>query len=165
MAALAALAGLSGLGSGCGGSHLPEPKFGPHTVAVNDWAEIEDPPPPVQSEEIEPSPGKSYVWIDGQWAFQPLSKRWVWDQGKWCVPPPNAEYYAPSEARRFRKKLGRIVRWNEPMQRYEEVDSSDDRWHFMRGRFYAKAPDGSTQPSTSQPVCVDNPGIDPPPSK
>ena len=61
---------------GCKPALVRAPSFGAHTIPVDQWVgELDDPPPPVQAEEVAPDPGPSYVWIDGQWVWQPLTRR------------------------------------------------------------------------------------------
>jgi hypothetical protein len=136
------------------------PPQGPHTVPVERWVETDTPPPPVQVEEISARPSPQHLWIDGGWSYQKLARRWSWEQGRWCIPPPDAIYFAPSESIRFRKAIGRVVRWNEARQRYEEVDQQDDRWRWTRGRFYTQAPDGAVRRSREEAVCAPNIGFE-----
>ena len=139
---------------GCKAALVREPSFGAHTIPVDQWVgELDDPPPPVQAEEVSPDPGPSYVWIDGQWVWQPLTRRWTWDQGVWCVPPPGALYYARAGVERYRAIEGRIKRWNGAQQRFEEVDSGDDRFRWARGRFYVRGQDGLAVPSKQTALC------------
>lgn len=141
--------------SGCGGHALHEPVLGPHPDTGKWDGELLDaPPPPVQAEEIGDPPSSAHVWIDGQWIFLPLTKRWTWEQGAFCVPPPGATHYARPVVERYRQAVGRITRWNEARQRYEEVDSGDDRFRYRRGRFYARQPDGSVNAVAAKPVCA-----------
>ena len=141
--------------AGCGGRRFPEPTYGAQVLPPDAWVDdLEQPPPAVQSEEIGPSPGKGYVWIDGQWLYQPLTKRWTWEQGAWCVPPPGAAYYAQPVVERHRKATGRVARWNEALQRYEEVDSGDDVYRWARGRFYVKEANGVVHPAAERASCV-----------
>jgi hypothetical protein len=140
---------------GCGGARLPEPPFGPHVIAPNDWVrDLEAPPPTVEAEEVTAPPSAKHVWIDGQWSFQPLNKRWVWSSGGWCEPPARMAYYARPAVERYRILVGRVSRWNEALQRFEEVDSGDDRWKWARGRFYVKDARGVIVPSPDDPKCV-----------
>lgn len=139
---------------GCGGRTLREPAFGPHPDGSKwDGELLDTPPPPVQAEQIGDAPSPAHVWIDGQWTFLPLTKRWTWEQGAFCVPPAGATHYARPVLERYRLVLGRTTRWNEALQRYEEVDSGDDRFRYRKGRFYGRAPDGSMAPIGTKPVC------------
>lgn len=147
--------------TGCGTTPIAKPPTGPQTIPLERWLEVDTPPPAVQVEEVGPQPSPKHVWIDGQWMFQSLAQRWTWEQGRWCIPPQGATYYAPAEVVRFRKVVGRVVRWNEPFQRYEEVDSRDDRWRWMRGRFYgAKGPGGVAMPQAREAMCESTSGFD-----
>lgn len=42
------------------------------------------PPAPPAQEPAVISPGPSYVWVSGYWAWQ---GRWVWVPGTWVTPP------------------------------------------------------------------------------
>jgi hypothetical protein len=157
--ASAALAALIALPA-CSARPLPLPAVGPHTAPIESWPEISTPPPAVEAEEIGPRPGPAFVWIDGQWAYQPLSHRWVWEQGRWCVPPPGSVYYAPAQITQERYLTGkRVTRWNDRLQRYEEVDNQEDRWRWARGHFYRQSPDGQIVPSPLDPLCSSRSGF------
>jgi len=147
---------------GCGGSRVREPVFGPHPDASRPadgdidkdrHGALDAPPPPVSAEEIAPAPSAAHVWIDGQWVYQPLLRRWTWEQGAWCLPPPGDAFYARPVVERYRRVDGRTTRWNEALQRFEEVDSGDDRFRWQRGRFYVRQPDGAVAP-VDRVVCA-----------
>ncbi len=146
---------VSVLALGCGGRALRVPALGPHPDGVRwDGEHLDTPPPSVQAEQIGDAPSPAHVWVDGQWTFVPLTKRWTWEQGAFCVPPPGALYYARPMLERYRLVLGRTTRWNEALQRYEEVDTGDDRFRYRKGRFYARAADGAVVPITTKAVCT-----------
>jgi hypothetical protein len=145
---------------GCGtSSRIPTPRSGEHPTPPDRWQEVETPPPPVEVEELTPAPA-GYVWIDGQWIYQPMTRRWVWEQGRWCVEPPGALYYAPPRLARERKartvdgEVQRVVRWNELYQRYEEVDVMVDRWRWIPGTFYVRGALGQPVPWVGELTCV-----------
>jgi hypothetical protein len=145
---------------GCSAAPFPMPPVGPHTMPLGSWPEISTPPPAVEAEEIGARPGPAYLWIDGQWAYQPLSHRWVWEQGKWCVPPPGTVYYAPAQLTQERFQTGqRVIRWNDRLQHFEEVDGHEDRWRWARGRFYSQNAAGQIVPSTLDPLCSNRSGF------
>jgi hypothetical protein len=63
---------------------------GEPVMAMGTTVEVAGPPPPPVAEVIPPSPGASYIWISGSWAWE---HDWVWVRGRWCRPPfPNAEW-------------------------------------------------------------------------
>lgn len=139
----------------CGGRALREPVLGPHPDGSKwDGEQLDSPPPPVQAEQIGDPPSPAHVWIDGQWTFLPLTKRWTWEQGAFCLPPPGAVYYARPAVERTRQPMGRTIRWNEALQRYEEVDSGDDRFRYRKGRFYTRTADGTLSPVAQKPACA-----------
>ncbi len=49
-------------------------------------------PPPPAVEGISPSPGPTYVWVPGYWAWQ---GRWVWVRGEWFLPPRPRAAWVP----------------------------------------------------------------------
>lgn len=142
-----ALAAAAALAS-CSRVALPEPAYGPHTAPIEQWVEIDAPPPPVAVEEVGQPPSPRHVWVDGQWIYQPLSRRWTWQQGAFCIPPPGALYYARPEVKRFRKAVEGepLVRWNEAMQRFERIEIADDRFLWAEGRFYITGERGRPVP-------------------
>lgn len=128
--------GLAGAIGACAGVRVAEPPYGPPAVASSAWVEVKTAPPVVKIAEPGPSPGAGYVWIDGQWSFQAAANRWTWDPGQWCRLPKGFAYYAKPSLVRFRKAIGRIDRWNESQQQYEEVDQGDDQWRWLGGQAY-----------------------------
>jgi hypothetical protein len=46
---------------------------------------VAEPPPPVRNEVLTPSPGPSYVWVQGFWINH--DSRWVWMPGHWEARP------------------------------------------------------------------------------
>ncbi len=145
---------------GCGASsRVPTPRSGEHPTPLDRWQEVETPPPPVEVEELTPAPA-GYVWLDGQWLYQPMTRRWVWEQGRWCREPPGALYYAAPRLARERKarivdgEVQRVVRWNELYQRYEEVDVMVDRWRWIPGTFYVRGATGQPVPWVGELTCV-----------
>ncbi len=137
----------------CGARPLARPPMGPHTTPVDQRIQIDQPPGPIEVEEVGPRPGDDFVWVDGQWGYQPLSQRWVWEPGSWCVPPRGAVYYAPPSITRERKATRRAVRWNPAQQRFEEVDVVDDVWRWARGVFHVRGPDGAVTPAQPTERC------------
>jgi hypothetical protein len=145
---------------GCGGSRIPEPAYGPQVLPEDQWIDgLETPPPSVQAEEIHPAPSKAFVWVDGQWMYQQITKRWTWQPGAWCLPPPGAVYYAKPIAERRRVVADRVKRWNEALSRFEEVDSGDDVWRWAAGRFYVKDRQGVIGPTPIDPACAPQPSV------
>ena len=153
-------AGLLGLLlAGCGArGALPAPRYGEHPVPVEQWQEVETPPPAIEVEEVgAPRPGR--VWIDGQWVYQPITRRWVWEQGRWCAEPPGALFYARARFARERRAVledgepQRLVRWNELQKRYEQVDIQSDHWRWIEGRFYVAGPGGGPTPWRGDLTC------------
>jgi hypothetical protein len=158
------LVGMMCLVGGCSKSSIAEPKYGPQVIRNEEWIEVDEEPPVITPTEMSPSPSKEYVWIDGQWAFRPGSRRWVWEYGKWCVPPPGDTYYAKPVYLRFRKVLGRTVRWNPVASRFERVDSGEDRWLWTPGQWFERKGE-RVSPVEKEPVCINSQGLGEPPTK
>jgi len=75
-----------------GGLHVVPP--GPHPITLQEYIEVEFPPPPARIEEVhEALEGQDEcAWMDGHHHWQ---GRWVWIPGKWVIPPDDC-YYAPA---------------------------------------------------------------------
>ncbi|MCS6899540.1 MAG: hypothetical protein RMJ98_07815 [Myxococcales bacterium] len=145
---------------GCGTpSRIPTPHLGEHPTPADRWQEVETPPPPVEVEELPPAP-IGHVWIDGQWRYQPMTRRWIWEQGRWCQEPPGTLFYAPPRLVRERTarivdgEVHRVIRWNELRQRYEEVDVMVDRWRWIPGTFYVRGALGQPVPWVGELSCL-----------
>lgn len=84
------------LAAGCS-SGVRLPPLGSHPPHVQEFLDVEFPPPPAQVEEISKGiPGRSdCVWVDGYYAWQ--EGRWVWLPGYWAEPIGGC-YYAPAVA-------------------------------------------------------------------
>lgn len=78
------------LASACSSSPLRLPEIGPHVDEAP--VIVPYPPPPARVEIVPPAPGKTEVWVDGQWIWR--GNRWVWQAGGWQITPKNS-YYAP----------------------------------------------------------------------
>jgi hypothetical protein len=145
---------------GCGAAaRIPTPRYGEHPVRQTRWQEVETPPPAIEIEEPGPAPA-GRVWVDGQWLYQPLTRRWIWEQGQWCAPPAGMIFYAPATIRRERRTTldaegnPRLVRrWSDYAQKEEEVVGFSDHWSWSPGAFYVAAPDGSPQRWTGALTC------------
>ena len=60
-------------------------------------------PPPLRSEVVVASPGRSYIWVGGHYVWRPGPKKYVWVAGKWTKPPRGkAVWVAP----RYDRKRG-----------------------------------------------------------
>ncbi len=77
----------------CGSSTRLAPT-GPHPPHVQEFVQVEYPPPPAQIEEIpeaiEGAP--ECVWVDGYYAWE--ERRFAWHPGQWVLPAEGC-YYAP----------------------------------------------------------------------
>ncbi len=67
---------------------------GTHPPHLQEFVEVEYPPPPAQIEEITPRhpADPDCAWLDGYPTW--LGRRWVWQPGHW-VRPIEGCYYAP----------------------------------------------------------------------
>lgn len=77
---------------GCGGGLALAPS-GPHPLHIQEFVEVDYPPPPNQVEEIPESvEGEpDCVWTDGHYDWD---GSWMWRPGRWVLPPEDC-YYAP----------------------------------------------------------------------
>lgn len=132
---------------GCSSTPIPTPRYGEHPQPLSDWQEVGTPPPPIEVEEIGAA-SAGYVWLDGQWVYQALTKRWLWEQGRWCIEPPSTLFYAPAQISRERQVQKeedvsqRVLRWNEVKQRYERIEVQTDHWRWQPGAFYVTGAGG-----------------------
>lgn len=144
-------------------SHIDSPATpasGLHPSPPAEWTEVATAPPTVEVEEIPSRPTPSHLWIDGQWAYQSVSRRWVWEPGRWCVPPTATLFYAPPALQRERRLVTdasgqpvRVSRWNTLLQRAEEFDQQTDRWRWHKGAFYVRGADGKPVVYAGTLVC------------
>jgi hypothetical protein len=154
---LACAAALAGCGSS---SRIPVPRAGEHPVPVALWLEVETPPPSVEVEELRTPAPPGHVWIDGQWIYQPVTRRWIWEQGRWCVEPAGALFYAHARITRERRSQvedgepRRVVRWNELRRRHEEVDVQTDFWRWIAGVFYVAGAAAEPVPWAGELSCL-----------
>ena len=83
----------SALCAACGSSTQLAPT-GQHPPHVQEFVEVEYPPPPAQIEEIpeaiESAP--ECVWVEGYYAWE--ERRYAWHPGQWVLPAEGC-YYAP----------------------------------------------------------------------
>jgi hypothetical protein len=131
----------------CSPARLPEPRFDAHPAPVDQWVIVQSAPPPVEVEEIGARPSGRHVWIDGQWAYQPVSRRWVWEQGRWCLPPANALFYARPALVRERRIAMPID--SGPWSAEPSAPAGvlvDDGWRWLKGSFYVRGPGSSMTP-------------------
>ncbi len=80
------------LACSCGGG-VPLAPTGPHPLHVQEFVEVEFPPPPAQIEEMSESfeGDGDCAWVDGYYLWD---GHWNWQAGRWVVPPEGC-YYAP----------------------------------------------------------------------
>ncbi|HEX6764555.1 MAG TPA: YXWGXW repeat-containing protein [Polyangiaceae bacterium] len=79
------------------GSSTRLPPTGPHPPNVQEFVEVEYPPPPAQIEEIPEglAGAPDCVWVGGHYAWE--DRRWAWHPGQWVTPAEGC-YYAPPVA-------------------------------------------------------------------
>ena len=79
--------------AGCGGGLALAPS-GPHPLHIQEFVEVDYPPPPNQIEEIPESvEGEpDCVWTDGHYEWD---GSWMWRPGRWVLPPEDCYYAAP----------------------------------------------------------------------
>ena len=85
---------LAALAVACGSS-TPLPPTGPHPPHVQEFVQVDFPPPPAQIEEIPEHVANApeCVWVDGYYAWE--ERRFTWHPGQWVLPADGG-YYAPA---------------------------------------------------------------------
>ncbi|HEV8244640.1 MAG TPA: hypothetical protein VGP93_02640 [Polyangiaceae bacterium] len=80
------------LAGACGGGVALVPS-GPHPPHLQEFVEVDFPPPPAQIEEMTESldSNSDCAWVDGHYHWD---GHWVWRAGRWVLPPEDC-YYAP----------------------------------------------------------------------
>jgi hypothetical protein len=76
----------------CGGG-VTVVSMGPHPLHIQEFVQVEFPPPPAQIEEMteDYEPNTDCAWVDGHYRWE---GHWTWYPGRWVLPPDDC-YYAP----------------------------------------------------------------------